>query len=60
MKSLILSTLLGLSMMTFTGCTNAANASLSKCDCKTCDNTKKCSANKCNEGKKCATGKCGK
>lgn len=68
MKKLIFSSLMGLALITFTGCTNGSDASASKCQAGKCDGTKKCaSAAKCSAdkaketAKKCqASGKCGK
>ena len=60
MKKLIFSSLVGLALVTFTGCTTGNDAGASKCDsAKKCDGAAKCDANKASS--KCqASGKCGK
>jgi|AGBJ01.1.fsa_nt_gi hypothetical protein len=52
MKKLIFSSLVGLALVTFTGCTNGSNTETSKCQSGKCDSTQKCDAKetptKCN------------
>lgn len=71
MKKLIFSSLVGLALVAFTGCTTGHDAapkcqsgkcdSAKKCSTKKCDTTKKCATTKCDGAKKCAaSGKCGK
>ena len=72
MKKLIFSSLVGLALVAFTGCTNGSDAAAaSKCQSGKCDGSKKCQASgkcgdakkvakKCDGAKKCAAGKCGK
>ena len=56
MKKLIFSSLVGLALVAFTGCTTGNDASAGKCD-----GAKKCQASgKCDVSKKCSAGKCGK
>jgi hypothetical protein len=55
MKSLIFSTLVGLALVSFTGCTTSDDAGVSKCQ------SGKCESGKCKGAKKCASSKkCGK
>ena len=68
MKKLIFSSLVGLALIAFTGCTNGSDAAASKCQAgkcdsaKKCDGASKCSADKAKEtAKKCqVSGKSGK
>jgi len=65
MKKLIFSSLVGLALVAFTGCTTGNNAETAKCQSGKCDGAKKCqSSEKCGDAKKvekkCAAGKCGK
>jgi len=67
MKKLFFSSLVGLALITFTGCTTADDASVAKCQSGKCDGAKKCQASekcggakKCDAAKKCSSGKCGK
>ena len=65
MKKLIFSSLIGLALVAFTGCTNGSDAETSKCKSGKCDGAKKCQAiGKCGDAKKvakkCSSGKCGK
>ena len=67
MKKLIFSSLVGLALVAFTGCTTGNDASASKCQAGKCDGAKKCEASgkcagdKAKEATKCsASGKCGK
>jgi len=66
MKKLIFSSLVGLALVAFTGCTTGNDASASKCQSGKCDGAKKCQASgKCGDAKKAAkkcdsAGKCGK
>ena len=65
MKKLIFSSLVGLALVAFTGCTHGSDAEASKCQSGKCNSTKKCDgAKKCDGNKastKCqASGKCGK
>jgi len=62
MKKLIFSSLVGLALVAFTGCTNNNDAEVTKCQSGKCDGAKKCdAAKKCDSAKKCdASGKCGK
>ncbi len=56
MKKLIFSSLVGLALVAFTGCTDSSDAEVAKCQSGKCDGAKKCDA-----AKKCASsGKCGK
>jgi hypothetical protein len=65
MKTLILSSLLGLALVSFTGCTNTNEATpKAKCQSGKCDSAKKdtkkcdakkCDAKKCDSSKKCGT-----
>ncbi len=58
MKKLIFSSLVGLALVTFTGCTNGSDAETAKCQSGKCDGAKKCDgATKCDASK--AVGKCG-
>ena len=64
MKKLIFSSLVGLALVAFTGCTTGNDAGASKCQAGECDGAKKCdAAAKCDANKasaKCqASGKCG-
>lgn len=61
MKKLMFSSLVGLALVVFTGCTNSSDAT-PKCQSGKCDSAKKCdSGKKCDGAKKCASaGKCGK
>lgn len=59
MKKLIFSSLIGLALLAFTGCTNGSDATVSKCQTCECDKAKKCDGpKKCDSTKKCSTGKC--
>jgi len=71
MKKLIFSSLVGLALVAFTGCTTGNDAQAAKCQSGKCDGAKKCQASgkcgeakkvakKCASAKKCAAGKCGK
>ncbi len=71
MKKLIFSSLVGLALVAFTGCTTGNDTSAAKCQSSKCDGAKKCQASgkcgdakkvakKCNTTKKCSAGKCGK
>ena len=74
MKKLIFSSLVGLALVAFTGCTNGSDASASKCQagkcqagkcqagkCKGAPATTKCAGDKAKDAAKCsASGKCGK
>ena len=72
MKKLIFSSLVGLALVAFTGCTTGSDADTgSKCSAsskcagnkaaKKCASSTKCAADKMKEvAKKCAAGKCGK
>ena len=71
MKKLIFSSLVGLALVAFTGCTTGNDASASKCQSGKCDGAKKCQASgkcdgakkvakKCAASGKCSSGKCGK
>jgi hypothetical protein len=61
MKSLIFSTLVGLALVSFTGCTTSGDAGVSKCQSGKCESGKCKGAKKCNGAKKCASSKkCGK
>lgn len=65
MKKLIFTSLVGLALVAFTGCTTGNDAEASKCQSGKCDGAKKCDgAAKCDAKKatsKCqASGKCGK
>ncbi len=69
MKKLIFSSLVGLALVAFTGCTNGSDAETEKCQSGKCDGSKKCDgAQKCDAktpSKKCdaassAVEKCGK
>jgi hypothetical protein len=71
MKKLIFSSLIGLALIAFTGCTNGSDAEMSKCQSGKCNGAKKCQASgkcgnakkvakKCNSASKCSAGKCGK
>jgi len=75
MKKLIFSSLVGLALVAFTGCTDGSDATASKCQSGKCQTAQKCEAGKCQAGKckgapavakcdgakKCAaSGKCGK
>lgn len=69
MKNLIFSSLVGLALVTFTGCTNGSDAGASKCDsAKKCQTSGKCgdakkAVTKCDGAKKCSSSpvaKCGK
>jgi len=66
MKNLIFSTLVGLALVSFTGCTTGNDAAASKCQSGKCDGVKKCqTSGKCGDAKKVtkkcnASGKCGK
>ena len=52
MKKLIFSSLVGLALVAFTGCTNSEDADASKCQSGKCDSAQKCDAKttskKCN------------
>ena len=50
MKSLIFSTLVGLALISFTGCTTSGDVGVSKCQSGKCKGAKKCAS----------SGKCGK
>jgi hypothetical protein len=57
MKSLIFSSLLGLALVAFTGCTNGSDAGASKCQSGKCSGDKKSSdAKKCQANGKCSSG----
>ena len=58
MKKLIFSSLVGLALVAFTGCTNGSDAATdAKCSASSkCDGAAKCDASK--TAKKCAAGKC--
>jgi len=58
MKKLIFSSLMGLALVAFTGCTNGSDAEAAKCQSGKCDGAKKAPA-KCDGAKKCSAGKCG-
>ena len=66
MKKLIFSSLLGLAFIAFTGCTDAKDANVAKCQSGKSDTTKKMdkkcqsgtASNKCGDAKK-ASKKCG-
>jgi len=67
MKNLLFTALVGLAMVTFTGCTTGSDAEAgAKCSTsKKCAASGKCSTNKavpakCAASGKCSTGKCGK
>ena len=67
MKKLIFSSLVGLALVAFTGCTNGSDTEVSKCQSGKCDGAKKCQASgkcggdKAKEATKCsASEKCGK
>jgi len=61
MKNLIFSSLVGLALVAFTGCTNGSDAEAAKCQSGKCDGAKKCAGDKKSDGaKKCDAGKCGK
>ena len=69
MKKLIFSSLVGLALVAFTGCTNGSDAGVSKCQtgkcqagkCKGAPATAKCAGDKVKGAAKCsASGKCGK
>ncbi len=61
MKSLIFSTLVGLALVSFTGCTTNGDAEVSKCQSGKCESGKCKGAKKCDGAKKCASSKkCGK
>ena len=47
MKKLIFSSLVGLALVAFTGCTNGSDAEASKCQSGKCDSAKKCTGKKC-------------
>ena len=59
MKKLIFSSLIGLALVAFTGCTNGSDADASKCQAGKCDSAKKCdgavkeTAQKCQASVKC-------
>jgi hypothetical protein len=59
MKKLVFSSLVGLALVAFTGCTNGNDANASKCSAsKKCDGAAKCSASKkCSGAAKCSAGK---
>lgn len=61
MKNLIFSSLVGLALVAFTGCTNGSDAETAKCQSGKCDGAKKCAGDKKSDAaKKCdASGKCG-
>ena len=67
MKKLIFSSLVGLALVAFTGCSMGMGAGASKCSSGKCDGAKtsaKCdgakkSAAKCDGAKKCSASKCG-
>lgn len=55
MKKLIFSSLVGLALVAFTGCSHGNDAEVSKCQSGKCDGAKKCDgASKC-DGNKVAT-----
>ncbi len=63
MKKLIFSSLIGLALLAFTGCTNSNDAEAeAKCSASKCDGATKCSGDKTKEAAtKCSSsGKCGK
>ncbi len=69
MKKLIFSSLVGLALIAFTGCTTGSDAGMKcqagKCQSGKCKGAKKCAtSSKCGNAKKvakkCAAGKCGK
>ena len=61
MKKLIFSSLLGLALVAFTGCTNGSDAGASKCQSGKCDSAKKCDGAAKETAAKCqASSKCGK
>jgi hypothetical protein len=63
MKKLIFSSLVGLALVAFTGCTTGNDAQAAKCQSGKCDGAKtsaKKVAKKCDGAKKCSAGKCGK
>ena len=47
MKKLIFSSLVGLALVAFTGCTTGNDAKAAKCQSGKCDGAKKCAAGKC-------------
>jgi hypothetical protein len=63
MKKLIFSSLVGLALVAFTGCTNGSDAETEKCQSGKCDGAQKCDAKtpakKC-DGASSAVEKCGK
>lgn len=65
-KKILFTSLLGLSMVAFTGCTDGKDGDTSKCNAGKCDSAKKtaekCGEGKCDSAKKIVTkeeGKCG-
>ena len=62
MKNLIFSSLVGLALVAFTGCTNGSDAETAKCQSGKCDGAKKCAGDKKSDtAKKCdSSAKCGK
>jgi len=66
MKKLLFGSLLGLSLIAFTGCTDSKNAEVAKCQSGKCDSAKKADkkcqsgtmSSKCGDAKK-ASKKCG-
>ena len=55
MKKLIFSSLIGLALVAFTGCTNGSDVEETKCQSGESDGAKKS-----DDAKKCSSGKCGK
>ncbi len=49
MKKLIFSSLVGLALVAFTGCTNGSDVGASKCQSGKCDGAAKCSGDKAKE-----------
>ncbi len=62
MKNLIFSSLVGLALLAFTGCTKGNDAEATKCQSGKCEGAKKCAGDKKSDAaKKCdSSAKCGK
>jgi len=62
MKNLIFSSLVGLALIAFTGCTHGNDAEAAKCQSGKCEGAKKCAGDKKSDtAKKCdSSAKCGK
>lgn len=62
LRNILFTSLLGLAMVAFTGCTDGKDAATGKCNAGKCDSakkvTKKCGEGKCDSAKK-TTKKCG-